>query len=69
MNRAAINWEQLPLLLTVKDIQASRLFPLGRNGLYNLLHSRGFPAIRLGRRFVVPRDALRAWLEKQAQRD
>lgn len=67
MNTPPLDWNNLPLVLTVKQIRELQLLPVGRNTLYNLLNSRGFPALRLGRRFIVPRDALREWLENHAQ--
>ena len=39
---------------------------IGRNATYNLLHTKGFPAIWISeRRIIVPVDALEKWLEQQ----
>ncbi len=32
---------------------------------YDLANSKGFPSFRLGRRILIPTDALREWLNKQ----
>ena len=29
---------------------------------YELLHEKGFPALRIGSRFVVPRDKFQEWV-------
>ena len=31
---------------------------------YQLVYSQGFPALRLGRRIIVPVDKLEAWINK-----
>lgn len=33
---------------------------------YELAHSENFPAVRIGRRIVVPVDELKRWLASQA---
>ncbi len=38
------------------------LLPLGRNKLYELVHSKGFPKITVGRRILVPKQAFDEWL-------
>lgn len=38
---------------------------LGLTKMNELVNTKGFPAIRLGRRVVVPVDQLKAWLAKQ----
>ena len=34
--------------------------------VYELARNPGFPAIRIGKRIVVPKEALRRWLDNQA---
>lgn len=43
-----------------------RLLPIGRNKLYEIVHSKGFPKITVGRRILVPKKAFEEWLEKAA---
>lgn len=59
-----ISWDQLPLILSVPDVAA--ILGVGRYTAYNLVNSKGFPTIRLGRKLKVPRDKLRAWVEQSA---
>lgn len=53
------------LVLSVADIQQA--LGCGRRQAYELANSADFPAIRLGRKIVIPRDAFLRWLEKQAE--
>lgn len=31
--------------------------------IYELVHSEGFPALKIGSRIVVPKDRLREWID------
>ncbi len=60
------DWESLPLLLNAEWIL--KILPkgtLGRDHVYGLWEMPGFPGLRIGRKKVVGRDALRRWLEMQ----
>jgi excisionase family DNA binding protein len=39
---------------------------LAKELVYRLPHTKGFPVVRFGRVFRVPRDAFLKWLEEQA---
>jgi excisionase family DNA binding protein len=43
--------------LTVSEFLATGV-PIGRNALYALLRTHGIPSIRLGKKFLIPEDAL-----------
>lgn len=49
--------------LTVADLM-ERL-KISRPTAYALIHKEGFPVLRIGRRVLIPEDALQTWLEKQ----
>jgi len=36
---------------------------ISRAGAYELVHSEGFPALRIGNRIVVPKYKLREWID------
>jgi excisionase family DNA binding protein len=57
------NLSDLPLLLTVRDVEAQ--LQLGRTRTYELLRGGEIPVMRLGRALRVPRDALRNWIAGQ----
>lgn len=48
------------VMLDVKDIM--RIMGIGRDKAYDLLHSKQFPIVKVGRRILVHRDNLFAWL-------
>lgn len=61
MNRV-INWDELPVTLTPKDLY-TKVLPIGMNSAYELCNRKDFPAVRVGKKIIIPRDALRRWLE------
>ena len=54
--------EQKRLTLTVEE--AADLLGIGRSLAYRLAGSGQLPTVRLGRRIVVPTEALSHWLER-----
>ena len=55
------------VVLSMAELAA--VMGIGRSKAYELAHQSGFPMVRLGRRVVIPVEALKAWLEKQANND
>ncbi len=53
-----------PLLLTVSE--AAKLLRISRNLAYELVRQERIPFIRLGRRILVPRHGLEAWIAQEA---
>ena len=45
---------------TVDEIR--QMLGIGKNEAYRLTHSKNFPAIRIGNRIIVPREAFHQWL-------
>ncbi len=37
---------------------------ISRAGAYALLHSKGFPTLQIGKRLMVPKDKLAAWIDR-----
>lgn len=50
--------------LTVTVHELAALLNIGRNKAYELTKTQGFPAIRFGRRVVIPLEGLRKWLDQ-----
>lgn len=56
--------EELPAILNIKDLQ--RLFCIGQVQAYQLVHSEGFPAIKIGASIKVPKHLLVGWINTSA---
>ena len=65
MNQVYTKFEELPVMLNA-DLVAQAL-GISRAGAYQIMHSKGFPTIRIGRRMVVPKEKLLKWIEEQLQ--
>ena len=55
--------EQLPVALSAEDV--AQVLGISRANAYILMHSKGFPTIRIGKRMSVPKDKLIEWMNKQ----
>ena len=44
-------------------VQVAAVLGISRAGAYELVHSEGFPALKIGSRIVVPKDKLREWID------
>ena len=61
MNKSIIDKE----ILTVKDV--GNFLRIGTNAAYNLIHSKGFPVIKIGQCYRVPTKAFLKWVEKESE--
>ena len=57
-----IRFEELPLTLHVKEL--ATLLSVSRNSAYALVRSRKIRSIRVGRCYIIPREALAEYLLK-----
>ena len=55
------DWSSVPLVIDVAE--AGRLLGLSRNSAYAAVAGGELPSLKVGRRILVPRDALRRLLE------
>lgn len=55
------NYDELSLMLNV--VQVAAVLGISRAGAYELVHSEGFPALKIGSRIVVPKDRLQEWID------
>jgi excisionase family DNA binding protein len=53
------------VVLTVPEV--GRKLSISRASAYALCKSEGFPSFRIGRRLLVPEEALNAWLDMQVR--
>ena len=58
--------DQLPCMLNADKI--AKYLEISRAGAYELMHSEGFPLIRIGKRMIVPKDKFLEWVEDQVGR-
>lgn len=57
-------FDELPAMLTAAELAGA--LGISRAGAYALIHSRGFPTLRIGKRLMVPKDKLTAWIDHNA---
>ena len=58
------NYDELPLFLNAETL--ARLLGISISSSYELMHERGFPAVRIGSRLVVPKEKLKLWVYENA---
>ena len=57
------NYDELPLFLNAKNL--SKVLGLSESSVYELMHEKDFPVLRVGNRLVVPKEKFRQWVEEQ----
>ena len=50
--------------LTISVNELPKVLGVGRNSAYALVKRSDFPSVRIGRRIVIPVDALKKWLDE-----
>ena len=61
------NYDELPLMLNV--VQVAAVLGISRAGAYELVHSEGFPTLKIGSRIVVPKEKFCRWVDAQTGGD
>ena len=56
------HYDELPLFLNATMV--AKVLGISPSSSYALLHSKGFPTLRVGGRMVVPRNQFIAWVEQ-----
>ena len=56
------SYDDLPLFLNAET--AAKLLGISISGMYELMHEKGFPVLKIGTRLVVPREKFREWVER-----
>lgn len=54
--------DELPSVLGVKELHT--FLGISRAGAYQLLHREDFPTLHIASRLLVPKDALKRWIEQ-----
>ena len=64
-NSMATQFDQLPLMLNAQQI--AETLGLSRAGAYELLHSKGFPTLKVGKRLMVSKKNFISWINRNSQ--
>lgn len=59
------NINDLPITLSARHV--ANTLGLSRAGAYNLMNSKGFPTLIIGKRKVVPKDLFITWINKHVK--
>ena len=60
------NYEDLPLFLNAEKL--AKVLGVSISSAYELMHEKDFPSVRIGKRFIVPREDLKVWIENYIER-
>lgn len=65
-SKSATTFDDLPLILNVNDVAS--ILGISKVSAYELVKSKGFPVVRVGRRIKIPKAAFIEWLDDQSKR-
>ena len=57
------SYDELPLFLNAEMV--AKLLGVSPSSAYELMHEKGFPAMRVGNRLIVPKAEFQTWVQKQ----
>ena len=60
------NYDELPLFLNAEKL--AKVLGVSISSAYELMHEKDFPSVRIGKRFIVPREDIKAWIENYVER-
>ena len=60
------SYDELPLFLQADLISA--VLGISISSAYELMHEKGFPALRIGNRIVVPREKFIQWVDENTSK-
>lgn len=61
MTQTHTPFEHVPDILNTQ--QLAEVLGISRAGAYQILNSKDFPTLRIGKRMLVPKDKLLAWID------
>lgn len=56
------HFDELPAMLTATELAGA--LGISKAGAYTLIHSKGFPTLRIGKRLMVAKDKLTVWIDR-----
>ena len=57
------SYDELPLMLSVPEVAS--VLGISRAGAYELIKGKGFPALKIGSRIVVPKERFIQWINEK----
>lgn len=57
------SFSELPMHLNAEMV--AKVLGISISGAYELMHRKGFPAVRIGKRVIVPKDLFKKWLDEE----
>ena len=57
------SYDELPLFLNAEMV--AKVLGIAPSSGYELMREKGFPALKVGKRIVVPRDKFTGWVERR----
>ena len=66
MNKFYTHYDQLPIVLNAD--QLAQALGISRANAYQLMHSKGFPTLRIGKRMLVPKEKFLEWLNSNTEK-
>lgn len=60
------SYDELPLFLNAEMV--AKLLGVSPSSAYELMHEKGFPAMRVGNRLIVPKAEFQTWVQTQINR-
>ena len=60
------SYDELPLFLNAATV--AKVLGIAPSSSYELMHEKDFPALRIGNRIVVPKEAFIYWAERTQER-
>lgn len=58
------SYEQLPIMLDANTLATT--LGISRAGAYELMHSKGFPTLRIGKRMMVSKEQFVNWVNAKS---
>ena len=55
------SYDELPLFLNADMV--AKVLGVASSTAYELMHEKDFPSVRVGNRFVVPKEEFQAWIK------
>ena len=59
------SYNDLPLTLSAVDV--AEVLGVSRAAAYELVRSKGFPRMNIGKRILIPKDAFLKWIREQTE--